>query len=79
MYGYEVIQRGDTLTTDLLSSLENEDDGITETNYIPANMISKIRNELEWCHTKIGVERYTNKKGQTYHWPTTISFMRKKI
>lgn len=79
LYGYEVIQRGDTLTTDLLSSLENEDDEITETNYIPANMISKIRNELEWCHTKIGVERYTNKKGQTYHWPTTISFMRKKI
>ena len=25
------------------------------------------------------IERYTNKKGQTYHWPTTISFMRKKI
>ena len=79
LYGYQVIQSGDTITTDLLNSLENNDDSVTETNYISANMISKIRNELEWCHTKIGVERYTNKKGQTYHWPTTISFMRKKI
>ena len=79
LYGYQVIQNGDTITTDLLNSLENNDDSVTETNYISANMISKIRNELEWCHTKIGVERYTNKKGQTYHWPTTISFMRKKV
>ena len=79
LYGYQVIQSGDTITTDLLNSLENNDDSVTETNYIPASMISKIRNELEWCYTKIGVERYTNKKGQTYHWPTTISFMRKKI
>ena len=79
LYGYEVIQDGDTLTTDLLSSLENNDDSVTETNYIPAKVVSKIRNEIEWCHTKIGVERYTNQKGQTYHWPTTLSFMRKKI
>ena len=79
LYGYQVIQSGDTITTDLLNSLENNDDSVTETNYIPASMISMIRNELEWCYTKIGVERYTNKKGQTYHWPTTISFMRKKI
>tara|TARA_R110002020_G_scaffold204677_2_gene409002 strand:- start:260 stop:967 length:708 start_codon:yes stop_codon:yes gene_type:complete len=79
LYGYQVIQSGDTITTDLLDSLENNDDSVTETNYISANMISKIRNELEWCHTKIGVERYASKKGQTYHWPTTISFMRKKI
>ena len=79
LYGYEVIQDGDTLTTDLLSSLENNDDEVTETNYIPAGVISKIRSEMEWCQTKIGVERYTNKKGQTYHWPTTLSFMRKNI
>ena len=79
LYGYQVIQSGDTITTALLNSLENTDESVTATNYISANMISKIRNELEWCHTKIGVERYTNKKGQTYHWPTTISFMRKKI
>ena len=79
LYGYEVIQDGDTLTTDLLSSLENNDDSVTETNYIPVKVVSKIRNEIEWCHTKIGVERYTNQKGQTYHWPTTLNKKRKKI
>jgi SAM-dependent methyltransferase len=79
LYGYKVIQDGDTLTTDLLSSLENNDDTVTETSYISAEVVSKIRSEIEWCQTKIGVERYTNQKGQTYHWPTTLSFMRKNI
>ena len=55
LYGHKVIQDGDTLTTDLLNSLENNDDKVTETNYISSNMISKIRNEMEWCQTKIGV------------------------
>tara|TARA_R110000851_G_scaffold271489_1_gene424143 strand:+ start:229 stop:933 length:705 start_codon:yes stop_codon:yes gene_type:complete len=73
LYGYEVIKNGDTLTTDLLNSLENNDDKVTETNYISSNMISKIRNEMEWCQTKIGVESYRN-----YIWPTTICFIRKK-
>ena len=77
LYGYEVIQDGDTLTTDLLSSLENNDDLVTETSYISANVINKIRSEMEWCRTMVGVEKYTNKKGQTYQWPTTLSFMRK--
>ena len=58
----------------LLKSLENGDDKITETNYVPSDMITKIRNEMEWCHTKIGVESYRN-----YIWPTTISFIRKKM
>ena len=74
LYGYEVIKEGDTITTDLLKSLENGDDKVTETNYVPADMITKIRNEMEWCHTKIGAESYRN-----YIWPTTISFIRKKM
>jgi len=79
LYGYEVIQDGDTLTTDLLSSLENNDDKVTETSYISADVVAKIRSEMDWCRMMIGVEKYTNPKGQTYHWPTTLSFMRKKI
>ena len=51
LYGYKVIQDGDTLTTDLLYSLRNGDDMVTETNYISAGMISKIRSELDWCET----------------------------
>lgn len=78
LYGYQVIQEGDTLTTDLLSSFENNDDTVIETNYISSDMVSKIRSEIEWCQTKIGVEKYTNAKRQTYSWPTMICFMRKK-
>ena len=78
LYGYKVIQDGDTLTTDLLYSLRNGDDMVTETNYISAGMISKIRSELDWCETKIGVDKYTSPKGQTYQWPTMLCFMRKK-
>lgn len=73
LYGYEVIKSGDTITTDMLKSLENGDDKITKTNYISAEMMTKIRDEMEWCYTKIGVESYRN-----YIWPTTISFIRKK-
>ena len=78
LYGYKVIQDGDTLTTDLLYSLRNGDDMVTETNYISAGMISKIRSELDWCETKVGVDKYTSPKGQTYQWPTMLCFMRKK-
>ena len=56
----------------------NLDDTIIETNYISSDMVSKIRSEIEWCQTKIGVEKYTNAKRQTYSWPTMICFMRKK-
>jgi len=74
LYGYEVIKNGDTLTTDLLNSLENNDDKVTETNYISAEMLNKIRDELDWCQTQIGVESYRN-----YKWPTMLCFMRKEI
>jgi len=77
LYGYKVIQDGDTLTTDLLDSIQNKDDKITETNYISAGMLSKIRDEVDWCETIIGVDKYTNPKGQSYNWPTMLSFMRK--
>ena len=78
LYGYKVIEDGDTLTTDLLDSLSKKDNKITETNYIPSQMLAKIREELDWCETRIGVEKYTNSKGQSYQWPTMLSFMRKK-
>ena len=78
LYVYKVIQDGDTLTTELLYILRNGDDMVTETNYISAGMISKIRSELDWCETKVGVDKYTSPKGQTYQWPTMLCFMRKK-
>ena len=77
LYGYKVIQDGDTLTTDLLDSLSKKDNKITETNYISSEMLNKIRDELDWCETRIGVDKYTNSKGQSYNWPTMLSFMRK--
>jgi len=77
LYGFEVIRDGDTLTTDLLKSLENGDNTILETNYLTKDVLDHIRNNLKSCKTKIGVEKYTNQKGYTYHWPTMLSFMKK--
>tara|TARA_Y100000310_G_C20424079_1_gene688130 strand:+ start:81 stop:788 length:708 start_codon:yes stop_codon:yes gene_type:complete len=74
LYGSVVIKDGDTLTSDLLYSLEVDDGVITETNYIPAEMIDKIKSELDWCKTEIGVQSYRN-----YKWPTMLCFMRKEI
>ena len=37
-------------------------------------MINKIKSELDWCKTEIGVQSYRN-----YKWPTMLAFMRKKI
>ena len=73
LYGSVVIKNGDTLTTDLLNSLEADDDIITETNFISAEMIDKIKSELDWCKTEIGVKSYRN-----YKWPSMLCFMRKK-
>ena len=78
LYGYEVIKEGDTLTTDLLYSLEVGDNIITETNYLSEEVINNIRESLMSCETKIGVETYINPKGYKYKWPTMIAFMRKK-
>ena len=77
LYGYEVIKSGDTLTTDLLYSMENNDETITETNYISKERLSDIKRQVKWCRTKIGVETYTNPKGYTYKWPTMLAFIRK--
>ena len=74
LYGSVVIKDGDTLTSDLLYSLEVDDGIITETNYISAEMIDKIKSELDWCKTEIGVQSYRN-----YKWPTMLCFMRKEI
>ena len=74
LYGSVVIKDGDTLTSDLLYSLEVDDGIITETNYISAGMIDKIKSELDWCKTEIGVQSYRN-----YKWPTMLCFMRKEI
>lgn len=78
LYGYKVIKDGDTLTTDLLYSLEVDDGVITETNYISPGMIDKIKSELDWCKTEIGVDDYVNPKGQKFLWPTLLCFMKKK-
>ena len=73
LYGYEVISKGDTLTTDLLDSLENSDTSVQETNYLSREDINKIRDSIEYCNTKVGVNKYKN-----YNWPTLLSFMKLK-
>jgi|TARA_Y100000310_G_scaffold39706_1_gene37229 SAM-dependent methyltransferase len=77
LYGYEVIQSGDILTTDLLKSFKNKDNSITETNYLSQDILQDIRDNLESCEIKIGKMTYKNPKGVSYHWPTMLSFMKK--
>jgi len=77
LYGYEVISKGDTKTTDILNSLENNNNDITETNYLSKNDILNIRNNIEYCSTKIGVETYKNPKGVYYDWSTMLAFIKK--
>ena len=77
LYGFDVIRDGDTLTIDLLKSLENRDNTLLETNYLTKDVLDHIRNNLKSCKTKIGVKKYTNPKGVMYHWPTMLSFMEK--
>ena len=77
LYGYEVISKGDIKTTDILNSLENNDNNITETNYLSKDDILNIRNNMKYCTTKIGVEIYKNPKGSYYNWPTMLSFIKK--
>ena len=78
LYGYDVISDGDTLTTDLLNSITNNDDSVLETNYLSKADIINIRNNVKSCTTEIGTERYRNPKGQYYNWPCMLSFMNKK-
>tara|TARA_R100000315_G_C5231630_1_gene142674 strand:+ start:1644 stop:2348 length:705 start_codon:yes stop_codon:yes gene_type:complete len=78
LYGYQVINEGDTLTTDLLKSIENKDDLIKETNYLTKNVLDYIKDNTISCTTEIGKEHYKSVKGYAYHWPTMLSFMEKK-
>ena len=78
LYGYKVIEDGDVLTTDLLDSLENKNMNVLETSYLPKGTVDVIRNKIKSCITKIGVESYTNPKGQRYNWPTLLSFIELK-
>ena len=77
LYGYQVINEGDTLTTDLLKSIENKDNSITETNYLTKDILDNIKNNVESCKIEIGKDVYTNPKNYTYKWPTMLSFMKK--
>ncbi len=77
LYGYQTINDGDTLTIDLLNSIMNKDDFVTETNYLTRDVLDHIRNNIKSCRIEIGKEKYINPKGYTYQWPTILSFIEK--
>ena len=78
LYGYQTIYDGDTLTTDLLKSIENKDDSVSETNYLTKDVLDNIRDNVKSSRIEIGKMSYTNKKNYTYQWPTMLSFTEKK-
>jgi len=73
LYGYEVIEPGDTLTTDLLNEFSNNNNKILETKYLYKSDIDNIKRNIESCVTEIGVSGYKN-----FIWPSLISFIKKK-
>jgi len=73
LYGFDVIEEGDTLTTDIIKSLESGDNSITKTSYIDEEQMKKIRDSITSCNLEIGNENYKD-----YIWPTMLSFMTKK-
>ena len=77
LYGYQTIHKGDTLTTDLLKSIENKDNSVVETNYLTKDVLDNIRDNVESCRTEIGKYSYTNAKNYTYKWPAMLSFIEK--
>ena len=78
LYDYQIINEGDTLTTDLLTSLRNKDDSVLQTNYLTKDVLDDIREKLESCETVICKSKYINPKGYHYQWPTMLSVMRRK-
>ena len=70
LYGYKIINDGDTLTVDLLRSIENKDNSITETNYLTGDVLDHIRDNTKSCRIEIGKVKYINPKGYAYQWPT---------
>ena len=73
LYGFDVIEEGDTLTKDIIKSLESGDNSITKTSYIDEEQMKKIRDSITSCNLEIGNENYKD-----YIWPTMLSFMTKK-
>ena len=60
LYGFDVIRDGDTLTTDLLKSLENRDNTSLETNYLTKDVLDHIRNNLKKLETIYKISTHNN-------------------
>ena len=70
LYGYVVIEQGDTLTLDLMKDFENNDGSILETKHITKERLLDIRERMNSCTVQIGMDSYKD-----YKWPTTLAFM----
>ena len=65
LYGYTVVEDGDTLSMDLMKDFENDDNLILETKHISKEEMVAIKNRMIKCKDSY----------QNYIWPTTLSFM----
>ena len=70
LYGYTIVEDGDTLSMTLMEDFQNETDNIASTKHISTEEMLEIRNKLNSCVIETGLNRYQN-----YVWPTTLSFM----
>jgi ubiquinone/menaquinone biosynthesis C-methylase UbiE len=70
LYGYTIVEDGDTLSMTLMEDFENQTDSIKSTKHIATEEMLDIRNKLNSCVVETGLNRYQN-----YVSSSTLSFM----
>jgi len=70
LYGYTIVEDGDTLSMTLMQDFEYKSGLIEKTKHISEIEMIAIREKLIDCKIKVGLNSYSN-----YIWPTTLAFM----
>tara|TARA_E500000318_G_scaffold106659_1_gene114904 strand:- start:178 stop:897 length:720 start_codon:yes stop_codon:yes gene_type:complete len=70
LYGYTIVEDGDTLSMTLMQDFEYKSGLIEKTKHISEIEMIAIREKLIDCKIKVGSNSYSN-----YIWPTTLAFM----
>ena len=70
LYGYTIVEDGDTLSMSLMEDFQNNESTIDSTKHISVQEMSDLRDKMVQCKIETGLNSYEN-----YIWPTTLSFL----
>lgn len=70
LYGYIIVEDGDTLSMSLMEDFQNNQSTINSTKHISVQEMSDLRGKMIQCKIETGLNSYQN-----YIWPTTLSFL----